>query len=326
MKKILSIVIVFMLFLSCFAKEMQKLSSADIRELLEYSDVYKNDLYAYYMDNSGDLAIICYLGESVETLVVPEKIEGIPVGTILSLQSLNNAKFKNVIIPKSVITIYDNACVELGIEKLSFEKDSNLNRIGVNAFRYNEIKELNLPKKQLSIGFDSFSDNKIKKISVYKDWVFQYHTPFNKFSLDYCSTQEDNAFLKSDILEEVIFEEGCFYIAPKCFAECHNLKKLAIPSTMKKFGAYAFNDCTSLSEISFAGVSIADVDTLEELYAKAKLQFDPNDDILGLGAALESYTRLVTDPWSAVKTFGNCPIGLKTKRTLLKMGLPQNAF
>ncbi|WP_022933005.1 leucine-rich repeat protein [Treponema bryantii] len=303
-----------------------KLSADKINEYLGYSDVYKTDLYAYYMDKSGDLAIICYLGESVDTLVVPEKIEGIPVGTIYSLQSLNNAKFKNVTIPKSVTTISDNACVGLGIEKLNFGKDSKLSRIGVNAFRYNEIHELNLPRKELTICFDAFSDNKIKKISVYKDWGFQYHTPYNKFSLEYCITQEDNAFLKSDLLEEVIFEEGCTYIAPKCFAECHNLKKLSIPSTMRKFGAYAFNDCTSLSDISFAGIPIADVDTLEDLYKKAKLQIDPDEDLLGLGAALQSYTRLVTDPWSAVKAFGNCPVGLKVKRTLLKMGLPENAF
>ena len=307
-----------------------KLSSDKINEFLGYSDVYKTDLYAYYMDKSGDLTIICYLGESVDNLVVPEKIEGIPVGTIYSLQSLKNAKFKNITIPKSVTSISDNACVGLGIEKLTFAKDSQLTRIGANAFRYNEIQELNLPRKVLTIGFDSFSDNKIKKISVYKDWGFQYHTPFNKFSLEYCSTQEDNAFLKSDILEEVIFEEGCTYIAPKCFAECHNLKKLGIPSTMKKFGAYAFNDCTSLSEISFAGVPIADVDTLEELYAKAQKKVDPNSsnalDTLGFTAALESYTRIMTDPFSAVKSFGNCPVGLKVKRTLLKMGLPENAF
>lgn len=307
-----------------------KLSNEKINELLGYSDVYKSDLYAYYMDKSGDLCIIVYLGESTDNLVIPEKIEGIPVGRIYSLQSLNNAKFKNITIPKTVTSIDDNACVGLGIEKLEFAKDSKLSRIGVNAFRYNKIKELNLPRKELTIGLDSFSDNKIKKISVYKDWGFQYHTPFNKFSLEYCSTQEDNAFLKSDELEEVIFEEGCFYIAPHAFAECHNLKKLGLPSTMKKFGAYAFNDCTSLSEITFAGVSIAEVDTLEELYKRAQKNIDSNSsnalDTLGFTAALESYARIMTDPWSAVKAFGNCPVSLKVKRTLYQMKLPESAF
>lgn len=307
-----------------------RISADEIKEYLRYSDVYKNSLYAYSLNKNGDIVIICYLGDSVDSLFIPEMIEGIPVGQIYSLQSLNNAKFKNITIPKTVKEISDNACVGLGIEKLIFEKDSNLTSIGVNAFRYNEIQELNLPRKKLTIGFDSFSDNKIKKISVYKDWIFLYHTPFYRFSLDYCSTQEDNAFLKSDVLEEVIFEEGCSYIAPKCFAECKNLKKLVIPSTMKQIGAYAFYDCTSLSDISFAGIPLIEVDDIEKLFEKAQQNVNPYSsnalDTLGITAAAETLAQIDSNPFSAAKAFGNCPIGLKVKRTLLMMGLPEIAF
>ena len=223
----------------------------------------------------------------------------------------------------------------MGIEKIIFAKDSKIEYIGKNAFRYNKIRELNLPKKKLTICFDAFSDNQIKKISIYKDWVFQYNTTANQFVLLNCQSQEENGVIKSDELEEVIFEEGCTFIVPKAFADCKNLKTLKLPASMRSFGACAFMNCTSLSDIYFEEVAIAKVEDYEDLAKKTEKAVRQYGYATGNATdiALAPYVAKVTqglqrmsDPFSAIYSFTKCPIDLKTKRILLKMGLPPEAF
>lgn len=326
----------------CYDKESKDTKLAQTltlrKEEAEYNrllaSMLKTDLYAYNLDKNGDVFIGAYLGESVDNLKIPEKIEGIPVGRIYSMKSSSNVTFKNVTIPKSVKVINKGAFSNCGIQRLTFATGSQINDIGENAFSHNNIQELNLPKQKISIGFDAFSYNKIKKISVYKDWSFFYRAPFGYFNAEECLKQKDNAFILSDDLEEVIFEEGCSIIYPHIFANCKNLKRLSIPSTMKKFGVCAFFNCESLSEIIFAGVPIAEVDKLDDLIKEADAYLKRNGkkfDIAGdienaFGAAAKIQMELQTNPTSALACFKGCPLPLKTKRILLQMGLPEYAF
>ena len=311
---------------------ISKAEEAKLKELIDSS--LRNDLYAYQLSKTGNIIIVAYLGKSVDNLEIPEKIEGLPVEKIYSMKSQSKKSFKNVTIPKSVKSIADDAFSNCGIENLTFAKGSQIEEIGTNAFNYNNIKELNLPKQKISIGFDAFSHNKIKEVSIYKDWSFSYHTPFGYFNVEKCKEQKDNAFILSDELEEVFFEEGCTFICPHIFANCKKLKKLSIPATMKKFGAYAFANCESLSEIIFAGVPIAEVDKLDDLIKKAdanlkknSVKYDVAGDIMNAFAAAATIRNdLRTNPASAIGCFEKCPIPLKTKSILLKMGLPDYAF
>ena len=301
-----------------------------IQDIINSSE--KTENFAYQLDKTGEIVIAAYIGKAVENLIIPEKIEGLAVGRIYSMQSPSKVTFKSVTIPKSVKKINDNAFKNLGIENLVFEKGSQIEEIGQNAFRNNSIKQLNLPKKQITIYFDAFSDNKIKSISLYKDWGFVYHTTAGYFNL--YENPSDSAFVQSDELEEVVFEEGCSLIAPYAFANCKNLKRVSIPSSMKKFGAGAFINCSSLSEIIFAGVPIANVDKFEDIEKKAKEYLKKNGNPYDVGesilnpfaAAATARINVKTDPYSAAYSFKGCPLPLKTKSILLKMGLPEYAF
>ncbi|MDD5928446.1 MAG: leucine-rich repeat domain-containing protein [Spirochaetales bacterium] len=299
-----------------------------LKQIIAHKDTYKNDSFAYQMNSSGSLTIACYLGESKDVLEIPNEIEGIPVNVIFSMQSLTDAKFKTVVIPKNIVEIREDAFVNLGIENVVFEKGSEIQAIDQNAFRYNNITELNIPRKELTIYFDAFSDNNIKKVTVYKDWQFVYRKRAGYFYIN----DSETAFIRSDSLEEVVFEEGCIAVYPAMFSYCKNLKKVSLPSTMRKFGQNGFAGCESLSELVFAGIPIAEVEDYNTFAAQTEKYIKENgnqtsDNIMApFAAAVAAKYGRETDPTSAIGCFRNCPIPLKTKRILLQMGLPNDAF
>lgn len=92
-------------------------------ELLASKDIYKNESFAYLMNNSGNLTIVAYLGNTTDSLEIPKEIDGIPVNVIYSVQSLTDSKFKIVSIPKTITLICEDAFSNLGIEKLISKKE-----------------------------------------------------------------------------------------------------------------------------------------------------------------------------------------------------------
>ncbi|MCQ2240880.1 leucine-rich repeat domain-containing protein [Treponema sp.] len=294
---------------------------------------YKNDKFAYdLLPGSGDIVIKAYLGDSVDELVIPKTIEEIPVGMIERIRIKDDFAIKKLVISSSVKEIADSVFKNMGIESLVFEKNSKIAKIGSEAFKDNKIKELNLPKKDMSIGLDAFSNNQFKTISIYKGYSFFYKVRFGYFDLEDCMKQTENGILKSDVLEEVIFEDGCIAIPPRAFAQCPNLKKISLPTTIRKYGALAFYDCTNLSELVIAGIPLASVKDYDELAEKARAESKSRlgagaGDVMGaFSVQVAKAFQLTTDPYSGAWTFVNCPLPLKTKQILMKMGLPEYAI
>ena len=305
---------------------LAKASKKDLKTLESSNGIYIRNNFVTMLNTDGKFNIIGYTGDSKDELIIPSDIEGIPVNLIKSLQSITHAKFKNIVIPNSVVVVADNACVNLGIEALTFEDNSNIQNIGQNAFRYNKLKELNIPRKELTLGLDAFSDNNIKKVSVYKEW----NTMYKQYKF---LEQEENGIIKSNFLEEVIFEEGCSVITVRAFADCKNLKKVELPSTLTKIGVKAFYNCTSLVDVSIGGIPLMDVNNAEELFenlrnvASGGMRDNIVSDITAAWAvwALNIYDQQ-TNPFTAQEAFVNCPINLKSKSILLQIGMPSNAF
>lgn len=308
-------------------KKQEENIKKEIEYYLSKRDVYKNDTFAYMLTQDGTIAIVGYMGDGRETLEIPKEIEGISVDRIVFCKSLKKIRFKTVVIPKNIKIIFENAFYNLGIEKIKFEDGSLLQKIGDEAFRYNKLTEMTIPKKDIVIGFDAFSNNNIKKVSIYKDWRFTMRAGFyGKFvGADSCYRQEECAIINSDILEEVVFEEGRDNIPPKAFAGCKNLKKIYIPSTMTDFGTCAFQDCTTLSEIIIAGKPLTSVKDSIGDYKGGSLK----DAALMLPGAFEklmAQNDAQMNPYSAIYIFSNCNLDLKTKKLLIDMGFPTEAF
>ena len=60
---------------------------------------------------------------------------------------------------------------------------------------------------------------------------------------------EDQAFIDSIQLEEVILSEGLIEIDEMAFANCKKLKKINIPNSLNVIKKSAFVDCASLDEV-----------------------------------------------------------------------------
>ncbi|MBR1639273.1 MAG: leucine-rich repeat domain-containing protein [Treponema sp.] len=293
---------------------------------------YKNDLFAYdLLPGSGEIVINAYLGDSTDELLIPETIEDIPVGQIRNIRVKKDIVIKKLVISSSIKEIADSVFSGMGIENLVFSENSEISKIGSYCFKDNNIIELNLPKRQIIFGFDVFSNNQFKTISIYKEYAFSYKTSMGKFILEDCMKQEENSIIKSDILEEVIFEDGCNLIPPHAFANCKNIKTVSIPSSMKKFGALGFYGCGNLSDLQIDGISLASVKDYDELAERVRQSGyesgKAGDAIMGeFGAQVAKSMQLRTDPYSGAWTFVGCPLSLKTKQLLMKIGLPEYAI
>lgn len=300
-------------------QQQQKISEIrkvkEINDLLNKKECYRNDSYAYMLNDEGNLAIICYFGNSKDVLEIPKEINGIPVTVIYSVQSPDSEiTFKTVKIPNTIIAIKDGAFYGLGIENVIFEKNSKIDNIGSNAFKNNRLKDIAIPRKEINLGFEVFSENQIKKISIYKDWKFVHEKSVTNI-------QKLNCIIQSDELEEVVFEDGCVEIPPKAFLNCKNLKKLSLPSSIKRFGNYAFSDCTSLSEITITGRLTPEIFDYGDLFTNIF-----NAGASGNEKAAFAYASDDGVYFAAMGTFENCPLDIKTKSFLLKSGIPQIAF
>ena len=254
----------------------------------------KNDLYAYYLIEGGKIGVAAYIGPAAYNLVIPSKIEGVEVGEIgSSFAAYSLSKVKTVTIPASVIEIDKKAFMGIGLEKVVFEPNSKLRKVGMDAFRNNKLTEIPLPTKiTIEIGDNAFSGNNMKKISIYKNWDFNQRKYRNKSGEPLGKAEP--AIWQSDILEEVVYEEGCEKIAENMFYNCASLKKLYLPSTIRTISTGAFCNCSQLSEIIFAGNIIFEDTYFLSLYY--------------------------------CSCFEGCPLDLKTRSTLMNMGMPSEAF
>lgn len=273
---------------------------------------YKNDTYAYNLTDNGTISIRGYLGKSTENLVIPEAIEGLTVTEIYNMRSPSlNVSIMSITIPKTVESIEEFAFSYYGIETLKFDKNTVCKKIGYGAFQHNKIKnyeipasikeihpyafsnneieEINIPRKEIKIAAFAFTNNKIKKISLYKDWAI--YTELAGL-INYCGF-----ITNSDYLEEVIYEDGCTYIATAAFQNCKNLKKISLPSSMKQIRQGAFRNCSSLTDIDLRGS-------------------------VKLDETFQSWTKAYLDNAS----FYGCPLSIQSKSKLLQAGLTQAAF
>lgn len=155
------------------AEEKRLARETRIKELMAGGPNFsKNDTYIYSLisggDNNGTIAIEAFIGgsygDSFDKIILPAKLEGMPVKEVWGM-NFSGSTFKTVVIPASVNYIGDKAFKDCGIENLIFEKGAVFKKIGNEAFAFNKLKAVNIPSNVKYIDVGAFRENEIETLS-----------------------------------------------------------------------------------------------------------------------------------------------------------------
>lgn len=180
-----------------------------------------------YTVSGTNALVVSYTGSDVN-VDIPDKIDGYVVNVIGQEAFKGNTTMESVSIPDTVITIANSA----------FEGCSSL-------------KGITLPKKLTTIGgrvfkgctFSSISIPKYVNSCSYSDLYID--SPMESYHPKY-----DYGPLTGSAIVNISFEEGMQTI-PSGVCYFSGVKSVAMPSTTKYIGSFAFAECKELSSIKF---------------------------------------------------------------------------
>lgn len=208
-----------------------------------------------YTINDSKTAITITNSDLYSTsIIIPEKINGIPVTTIAQEAFSGRTNLKQVSIPDSVTSICDFAfsnCRSL----TSVTIPDSVISIGNSAFEYcKNISRIVLPKNLQTIGSFAFEGcTNLEYINI----------P-NKVTLI-----DAYAFTDCTNLSSITIPDSVMTVGYGAFNGCTNLKNASIGKGVKKFGVSPFNDTIVSPDNVFYGcnnLSYIDVDTANTIY------------------------------------------------------------
>lgn len=172
------------------------------------NDLYTYDVYETYVVITG------YLGEAVN-VVVPKKLDGLPVTTIGELAFYYGTAVESVILPETVTTLEENAFYYCRALKRVTMTDS-VTSIGEKCFSWcSSLLAVKLPKLVTAIP-------------------------------DYC-------FNECAALEVVMLPAGLTSVGTRAFSGCVSLSELSFGANVASVGSLAFRNCTSLTSLRLPG-------------------------------------------------------------------------
>ena len=253
--------------------------SKDKKQLIQYPAGRISEKYQI-PDGTEMVWHTAFQNSWIAKVVVPASVSELGVSVIRSTDEdgtyhysywsytpFSSARIESVYVDRENVTYssYDDALYSKNGEKLIVypaEKEQefvledafhpNMREIDKNAFESNHyIKELRLPST-IDIGQLSFS--------------------------------------RMTSLESFAYSEGVETISSYVFYECPNLKKVLLPTTVKKIGGMAFCECYALSEVYIPAKDVEIEDPDEWGYSRPLLRNCPNAVVYGIsGGSVEKY-------------------------------------
>ena len=186
-------------------------------------------------DDQAGIQIKKYVG-SDQTVVIPQKIDGLPV-TVIGSSAFIECDITSLAMPDSVTNIYTYAmagCQSLTEVRLS----QNLQAVGECAF--SGCTSLT----QMDLSMDSLTH-------IY-DGAFEGCTSLRQVTFgDNVVFIGAEAFQECTSLQEAILPKNLKEVGDYAFALCADMQKIHIPKSLEIWGMYAFAGNTSVTEIVF---------------------------------------------------------------------------
>mmetsp|Transcript_3152 Transcript_3152/g.5904 ORF Transcript_3152/g.5904 Transcript_3152/m.5904 type:complete len:190 (+) Transcript_3152:346-915(+) len=98
-----------------------------------------------------------------------------------------------------------------------------------------------------------------------------------------CTKIGDYAFQHAVNLIVVNIPEGVTHISKNSFWGCSKLKSVAFPKSLKNIGAYAFNNCTRLSEVDLRGTGVEVIENEAFYYCEELKSMKIPDSLVEVG-------------------------------------------
>lgn len=228
------------------------------------------DDFTYSILDNGSVRIDKFSNMYTEHLEVPSSINGMVVTEINARAFMHKRNLLSVTIPKSIITIGQEAFSDcLSLKTVNF--GVNVKNLGAYAFNnctslsainllniesigdkcfYNctSLKAVDMGNSLVSIGSNSFSNcYKLSEITFSPvlldvgDYAFSKCKELKSVTLpDTLKSIGNSAFTNCDSLENVTFGKGMLSIGAYCFENCPSLLKVTVPPNVMTIGSRAF--------------------------------------------------------------------------------------
>ncbi|MCR5701389.1 MAG: leucine-rich repeat protein [Lachnospiraceae bacterium] len=225
---------------------------------------------------------------SINEAVINNGVTNTGVGVFRDCKNLNNVSLPNSLqvigrntfsgcsslvidtIPSSVTVI--SSCAFTSCKKItSITLPDNLSTIDFGAFSYTSLTTIYIPANVSYIRGDAFtgctllesiivSEDNEKYCSVdgvlfdkSKTTLLRCPASLTSYVIpDTVNNISKEAFTYSKI-KEIVIPEGVTKIYDQTFENCKNLETVTLPYTLKGFGSFVFNQCSSLKKIIYKG-------------------------------------------------------------------------
>ncbi|MCL2196837.1 MAG: leucine-rich repeat domain-containing protein [Treponema sp.] len=259
----------------------------------------KNFKYELTKDKSG-IKILEYIGTKGGKVVIPAKIENIPV---VALGNIDEAYGPNLGTIFGELTEKRIDELKADARKNKYKPDLRHNK---TSGRTDRITAVIIPDSVTFIdGWVFLNCEALKSIKLPKNLTYL------------------GGFVNSSITS-IVIPEGVTHIADQAFSGSKKLKSVTIPKSIKTIGMNAFNSCSELSEVKLPSEQITYTAWMVDAVPVGKLDYTGRKSIMALFHAVEIYKGeqsncVVEDPNNGA--FQYCPkLSLATRAAIEASG------
>ncbi len=219
-----------------------------------YNVPFKSLLQYSTSSDGKSIKIEKYTGTDT-VVVIPDKIDGLPVTSIASY-AFNGTNVTKVTLP-SGMTALDGYAFYGASNLTTVNLPSTITFIGAYAFYGTGVTKITLPSSMTSIGENTFSGasnlttvNLPSTITSIGAYAFN-NTSITSITLPANMTALNGyALYGASKLTTVVFPSGLTSIGEDAFEFCTSLKSITIPNTVTSIGNGAFYACNQLASVN----------------------------------------------------------------------------